>query len=286
MPDKLHARLHRVTDLFVTGRELVLQAGPDPVLLWINKLNSFQRGDAQRDGAAAQARRMAALTEDSDEIQAALVRLDDLDRDEVIGFLVRQYDDEDFLAAVDDVRADESWTEKLEIVDRAQALEDEGSPPTDEERQAVLTINQDYLTAVQEARERRVEERRTDYAEVPIEELRKEYVEAYKKRISMATFMVEYEKTQVYYATRDCEAKAREDGTWDHAGCTHKPLLPGRAAVAEMPEELFQQIRQVLADMTMPPATAGNSDAPVSSSAPSEQPSSAEDSPPSTPTET
>lgn len=286
MPDKLHARFHRVTDLFVTGRELILQDGPEPVLLWINKLNSFQRGDAQRDGAAVQARRMAALDDDSDEIAAALTRLHSLEGHEVIAFLVNQHDDEDFLLAIDDVRADESWNDRLAIIDRATALEAEGSPPDEAEREAVLKVNQEYLAAVDEHRLRRVEDRKDAFADVPIEELRKQWLDAFRRRLGMSVFMQEYEKTQVFFATRDCEAKDRGNGTFDHTACTHARLLPSRAAVAEMPEELFDRIRNVLTDMTIPPATAGNSAAPRTSSAPSEPPSSAEDSPPSTPTET
>jgi hypothetical protein len=284
MTDRATTRLRRVTDLFVTGQALVLQDDPDtdPVLVWVNKPNAFQRAECQKDGAAAQARRVAALHEDSDEVQAALSRLETLDRDQIIEYVVSQQANALFLAAVDDVRADEKWADRLPLIDRSASLAEEGSPATPDEQAAIDQANVDYYAAVQEAQTIRLDDAKAEWADTPEEDLRKEWLETFRRRLGMGAFMEEYDKTELYYAARDCVG-VRAGSDYTHTACTHQRLLPGRAAVNDLPEDLANRIRQVLTDLSMTPQDAGNSAAPVTSSAPSEQPSSAADSEASTP---
>ncbi len=288
MPDKTLQRLRRVTDLFVTGRELLLadDPGEEPVLLWINKLNAFQRTECQKDGAAGQARRLAALDENCDEIQAAENRLDTLSRDQMIDYIAGQQDDTQIIAAVDDVRADPAWTDRLPLLDRAEDLDANGSPATEAEAEAVRQVKVDYLAAVKAAHDRRKQDARQDWADTSEADLRKEWLEQYKRRLGLSAFLEEYDKTELYYAARDCQATRSERGSYDHAACTHGRLLSSRAGIAELPEDLVDRIRQVLTDLNMSPQDAGNSAAPRTSSEPSEQPSNAEDSPASTPAAT
>ncbi len=288
MADKALLRLRRVTDLFETGRELVLADNDaEPVLVWISKLNTFERGDTQRDASAARARRVAGLTDDSDEIRAIVVQLRAKPRDQKVEFIVAPQVTQAFFAAQDDVRADPEWKANLELLERHDALEAGGSPPSDDERDAIAKIRADYEAAVEAALEVRKKDLVAELEGIPEEELDAKYLDVARQNLGSNAFFEEYNRSELYFALRDCDGRRRKNGAgYDHATCTHQRLLPSKAALSSLPEELLERFKQVLADMTMTPGEAGNSDAPASSSESSGQASSAEDSPPSTPTET
>ena len=67
-------RLRRITDLFEEG--VVVPLGEDldgPILLWVNKLNSFQVEEARRDGVARRGMRLAELGKPDTPERAAIV---------------------------------------------------------------------------------------------------------------------------------------------------------------------------------------------------------------------
>lgn len=284
MPDRAVERLHRVTDLFSSGRELVLgQADGEPILVWIAKLNTFQRADAQRDAGAARARRIAGLIEDSDEMQALRVQLAGKTREEKIEFILQPKDNQAFLLANDDIRAEPDWRERIEMLERAETLDSDGNPPTDNERDALAAARREFFDAVSAAHKKRMDDFREDYRGVDEADLDTEYLETARSNLGSNAFFEEYRRSEIYYAARDCTAKSLPNGRWDHTACTHLRLLPNKAAVNDLPEELIERIRTAIEALTMAPSDAGNSDAPESSSASSEPPSNAEDSQPSTP---
>lgn len=286
MPDKALARLHRVTDLFENGRELVLQDdGGEPVVLWIAKLNTFQRGEAQRDGQAARARREAALTEDSDEIRAVLTRLSGMTRDEVTTYLIESQRPEARLAARDDVLAEPEWYERRGLLERAYSLQD-ANPPTEEEAAQLEQLEEEFGAAIGEATDKRLAEVRDELDELELEALNRRYIDVWRDNVGANALYQEFQRAELYYSIRDCSATRRPDGYYDHGSCTHQRLLTSRAAVNELPQELLTRVQRVMQQMNMAPSDAGFSDAPESSSASSEQPSSAEVSTPSTQEET
>ena len=276
-------RLHRVTELFVTGRELLLGQGPDgPVLVWVNKLNAFQRNDAQRDGAAGQSRRALGLGEDSENIKLLRARIPTYTSESLIGAVLAPRASEFYLAGRDDVHADEAWTERLVLIERGDALAADGSHQTQEEAAQLAELNLAYLGAVEEASEVRRADAAKDLEGEERGALEALYVEAYKRMLTFEAFQDEYNRTEIFYALRDCQGVATPEGH-DHTRCTHQRLLPSRAGVAELPEELLERVQNTINLLNMPPASAGNSVAPPTSSGSSEPPNSAGDSPPSTP---
>lgn len=280
-------RLHRVTELFVSGKEIVLsQDGPSgPILVWVNKLNAFQRSDAQRDGGAGQSRRIAALGDDSEDIALLRKRLADYTEERLVDSILGPRQSEFYLAGRDDVHADPAWTDRLVLIERGTELAEDGSHETEEETTALAAIQGAYMSAVTEASAARREQAREEFAGKSREELETNYLDAYRRMLGFEAFQDEYSRTEVWYALRDCSAKAGPNG-WDHTKCTHQRLLPNRGAVIDLPDDLIEQVTTMLNDLNMPPATAGNSDAPQTSSGSSEQPSTAGDSTASTPTET
>jgi hypothetical protein len=70
-------RLRRVTDLFVEGRTLYLGNDDEnkPVLVWVNKLNSFEVEESRRDAVSARGLRLLELEkEESPERMAMWAR--------------------------------------------------------------------------------------------------------------------------------------------------------------------------------------------------------------------
>ena len=106
---------------------------------------------------------------------------------------------------------------------------------------------------------------------------------------TLDVFVQERRTTQLYLSLRQCQATdlSTDVGThdWDHSGCDHsRRLLPTRAAVRSLPDSVVEKVTSAIDQVTMSPRTAGNSDAPGSSSASSElQNDPAEASSPSTP---
>lgn len=288
MADKALLRLRRVTDLFSNGRELVLAADADdgPVLIWLEKLNTFQRGECHRDAEAAQARRIAGLSDDSDEMRAAAAQLAHATPSEMVEFILAPQAGTFYLRAQDDVRAEEGWKEKLTLLERDAALETGGSPATKEEREAITGIQLDYIAAIEAAQKVRYDDAAKDLEQVPEEELRAKYYEVARNNMAEHAYWNEFRRTELYLSVRDCTATRLTQDGYDHAACTHLRLLPTKAAVNDIPQELLDRIRNGLSEVNMTPAEAGNSAAPQTSSESAEPQSNAEDSTPSTPTET
>jgi len=287
MPDKAALRLRRVTDLFTSGRELVIGEDDqgEPVLIWLAKLNTFQRGECHRDGEAAQARRVAALGEDSDEIRAANTQFEVASDEEIFDFILANQGGSFYLKAQDDVRAEEGWREKITLLERDASLEEGGSPATDEEREAITKVQLEYLDAIEAARQRRWDDAKKDLADLDRDELHRRYLDTARSNMAEAAFWQEFRRTELYLSVRDCTATRSSDG-YDHSSCTHARLLVSRAGVNDIPQELLDRIRQGLSDLNATPTEAGNSAAPQTSSGSVEQPSSAEGSAPSSQPET
>jgi len=292
MPDKAALRLRRVTDLFTSGRELLLSGADDdgqPILVWLAKLNTFQRGECHRDGEAAQARRVAALGEDSDEIRAAITQFEVAPDEEIFDFLLISQGGAFYIKAQEDVRAEEGWRDKIALLERDAALEEGGSPASTEEREAITKVQVEYLEAIEAARQTRYDDAKKDLADLDRDELRRRYLDTVRANMAENVYWAEYRRTEVYLSVRDCSATtstASGESGYDHSACTHLKLLASRAGVNDIPQELLDRIRQGLGDLNATPTEAGNSAAPQTSSGSVEQQSNAEDSAASSPTET
>jgi hypothetical protein len=277
-------RLKRLTDLFVEGAELNLgddEAGP--VLVWINKLNSFEDDEARRDGLAARTERLLQLTEDHAEMRVVRMQMEKWDVEEMATRTAQQKYEEDYLLAIDDIESDKVWAEKLDFLRRAGHLHGDANLPEDDSRREQFEkANSEYFLAVTAATDKRQKTRRKDLANSPLEDIHTEYVETMKQRLGMEVFLQERKVTEIYYALRDCTATITE-GAYDHTLCDHRTrLLPDRRAVRDLPSNVITRIVETLDQVTVDRRTAGNSDAPVTSSESSEQPKPEEESVPST----
>lgn len=286
------SRLKRVTDLFVEGRELYLGDDPDnnqPIVIWVKKPNSFESEEARRDGLAARSGRMLELREDDDPERLNLVEnVKRWDDDELITMRLSQEADEMWMSALNELRTDDEWREKLDYLDRTpMLLADEGADAEDPRHEKLNDLNREYLDATRAIVEREQKARRDQLAESSRDDLEEEFFEKWRERASIDEYMREKRVTEIWYALRDCQATGSVETGWNHRTCNHsRRLLDERREVRDLPEDLLLQVIAVLDDLELTIRDTGNSDAPANSSASSERPNEPEASTPSSPDET
>lgn len=274
-------RLRRVTDLFVEGTEMYL--GDDdqgsPVVIWMNKLNSFEVEEARRDAVAARGLRVLELEkEDNPERQAMLLEVNRWKDDRLRQARVDQVTDELYMNAINDLEADEDWSEKIAILRRLpQLLKDENAAKDDKRWGQFDELNQEYLVTLQERLEKLQGQKKREFEDLDRETLVDDFMESWRSRLSLDEFMQEKRRTELFFALRDCKAsRVKFDGgeRWDHSECDHTVrLMESRGQVGSLPEGVIERAMDVMDGVTVPQREAGNSDAPASSSASSEQPS-------------
>lgn len=272
----------RVTDLFVEGEEIVLDESK-PTLVWVNKLNSFEREEAQRDGQAARARVITALRDlESNEYAIFEANLGSMNDDSIREAMVNAKSNDHFIAAVESMRSDPEWKDRLE--GRTRVTDD----MSDEEKAAVDKLNADYADELS----RRVEGRRTGYLmelqnTMQSAQLKEAYREQWLQDRSFSAYQREYIKTQLYFSVRVCKAIKAGD-QWDHSGCDshRKRALDDRTEVPLLPDKLLSLLSEASNRVQVGGRDARFSGALASSSGSSAQPSEPEASTVSTPVET
>jgi hypothetical protein len=287
------AKFQRVTALFEVGTEVVLEDdGPDgPVLVWVSKLNPFEQEEARKDGSVGRARAAMVLTDPlSPEMAVFEQALQNRTKKDVVQALVYAKQNQDYVRALDDIRALADWQDKLLVLERGdEQLADLDVPLDDEERTRLAALNQEYMGKINELVAKLQQERTDELEAMPEGEVFEAYKSEYRETTASQGFLTEYKISEMYYSLRDCEAKMGANGRWDHASCNnHRDrLCDSRGDIRLLPEGLIDLVTQAIRSLTMSPGEAGNSDAPASSSASSERPSeAAAGSTPSTPTET
>lgn len=289
-------RLRRVTDLFVEGteRHLGMDNENKPILIWVNKLNSFEVEEARRDGLVRRGERMMQLSkEESPErlsLKSSISRWTD---DELAEARVNQVTEEIYLQVINEIEGEEAWRDKLGMLRRLpQLLADQQAPEGDPRRTQLDEIITEYLDTIRTRQEARQKDRLADFAQLGRDKLETDFFEAWLNRTSLDEYMEEKQVTELFYAIRDCvgtEKGRSEDGAilWDHSDCDHSSrLCSERAQVRSLPEAVIEKAIEALEAITVPQRESGNSDAPASSSASSERPSTVEGSTASTPAET
>jgi len=278
-------RLSRITDLFLEGKEL--HFGDDdtgkPILVWVNKLNSFEDEEARRDGSAARSMRLLALNDENPEIMSAREELAEFTRAELVEIIAAQSFDEDYLLAIDDVEADDDWADNLEALRMSLLLKDSDIPEDDPRWAQSSELNQKYVVTINELTAKRQTDRQNEYSRMDLDELMDQFIKNWKARVGLGEFFAEQRITQLFYALRDCQATAKPDGGWDHSKCRHERLLQERSQVRGLPEDLLERGIETLGEITVDRRTAGNSDVPTNSSESSGQQKQEEESTPSIP---
>lgn len=288
----INTRLRRVTDLFIEGEEIFLgnDESGEAVVVWVNKLNTFEIEEARRDGIVQRGLKMRDLADPDNPERAAFDAEVQLMNDEKLRQAwVNHHVEEMYLDVVNEIETTEEWRSKVEEMRRMPTLlRDAGAADDDPRWKQLEEIQIAYMEAIRVGQEKAQKDGLKEAEEFSREDLEASYFEKWRERQTLDLFMEERRITEIYVAARECEAKGKPGGSWDHKGCDHsKRLLPQRSLVKSLPPQVIGRIIDVLDNLTTPQREAGNSDAPESSSASSERSSESEaPSIPSSPDET
>lgn len=275
------SRLKRVTDLFVEGTEVYLGDDDEgkPVLIWVNKLNSFEIEEARRDGVARRGERMAELAKEDNPERAGLEAEIALWTDEGLRRAwVGQKIDEVYLEVLDDLETDPEWRERVERIRRLPQLLDDDNVPEDDPRRIELENEQTaWLTAISEGQAKKQKDLLAEAEQQERADLERDYIEKWRQRHSLDEFMQERRTTELFIAMRECVGTFSGHGSdgrrlWDHTDCNHQArFLPDRKSLRTLPEPVIERIIDAVDNLRVSQRDAGNSGAPASSSASSGQ---------------
>lgn len=280
----MNPRFRRLTDLFVDGRTVTL---PDGTYLWVQVINAFERDECISDAQVARSRLILALKEDGTERLKIEARLIERGRSEMEADIAQAKVDDKYSDIVAELEDDPEWTERVAILRRTDFTS--AAKPTEEAERAVVDkILTEWTGAIEARLDDEREYQRLHYARVADDELLDDYLEMWMDRRGVELGSAEYSLTEIWYATRYCDATPDSAGTLDHTRCeghTQRVFETKRDA-RSAPDGLQKLISRALAEMAMVGRDPKGSASPASSSASSRTPSVAEESTPSTSIET
>lgn len=280
--------LATIMDLFVEGTVASVEA-PDGRLLptWVNKLNTFEKEDCDRLGRGARAKRILAWDADEEEQAIFEYETGGYSDDELADALKAQVAAKHYYEAVQEIRTLPEWADRLEYLANAEILEVTSPESSDEDKAMFEQITTEYMTAVGTIQDRLQREFREDLLAKGREQMKKDYKAAWRDAEGMRAYYAERRVAEIFFATRECKAKVGDTGEWDHARCNHEVrLMANRGQVKALPDKLRMAIIAAIEALDITPDEAGNSDAPMASSEPSEPQSVVEESTASTPAAT
>lgn len=269
-------RLKRVSDLFVEGTEVVLSEDPF-VMVWVNKLNSFEDDEARKDGLAFRSLAQLHIEREGDfhpAIAGYVAEFESGTQEERAKRLADLHSQEDLIAAMNEVDGREEWQEKGDMLRRGELIADTGDV---EAQTAVAAQTLKYFEEIQTELEKRNADRVSELKGIPEEEMAKQFRKKAVEVVTLDDFVRARDITTVFFALRHCDASK----PGNHSKCKHERLLEDRSQVETLPEGLVTQVKEALDNTDVNPREAGNSDAPTPSSESSEQPNEPEESQPS-----
>lgn len=282
------SNLHRLTDLFEEGIVLPLKTSSgESVVIWINKLTSFEQEETNQEGRIARARTMLAIKEiGTSEYDLFSAGIGELKGFAIVESLLANNHSKYISDAVSQMRSEEAWKERLEVI-QFSSDQIKGKADDDPEVLVINKILDEYTAEMAKRTDQMRNDQRVELKALPDKALREEYRQVYVTETGLASFTLEQQKAQIFFALRRCEATQRSDLTWDHVACDHRQRwLEDRDEVTRLPQGLLDQFRKAYQDMVMAPDVARFSAGPASSSASSGPSSKQADSAVSGPVET
>lgn len=275
----MSTRFRRLTDLFVDGRTVTL---PDDTHLFIRAINSYERDECISDAQVARARLILALKENGNErvkVEALFAREG---RDKLVDDLASLKSDDKYSDVVAAMEADPEWSERVEVMRRTD-FDNAAKPALPEEQAYVASVFTDWADEVQK---RLADERdfiANDLTRLSDEQLLDEYLDAWLAKRGGELASAEYLLTEMWYATRYCDAVADRDGVLDHSRCEGHTLrvFETKADARAVPDGLQALVRGALDELTMAARDPKGLASHPSSSASSPPPSEGEESVPS-----
>jgi len=237
----------RLSDLYVRGKELVLADG---TVMWLQAMNAFERQEATSDAAAARSRLVLALNDDPDGNEAAIMRAQytETGREDIINLMMESTSFEAYLEIIDELRADEKWREKIDVIERSPDL---AQVATDLERDYLMRLMDEYATEIGSRLDVITSIDRQEMEGMSDDALWEKYRTWWIEQRGNMVGMFEYRMTQLWYACRICSA-VKKDGGWDHGSCDHRVrVFEEKDEIRHLPEDLQEVIATALAGLEM-----------------------------------
>jgi hypothetical protein len=278
-------RYRRLTDLFVEGKAVPL---PDGVgHLWVQVINSYEREECVSDAQVARARLILALKQNGDERTKVEGRLAEIGFEAMAKDLATARAGQKLPQFADEMRDDPEWKERMEIVLKTD-FEDNSAPATEAETILLAKLNAEIMSEFEKRENDETDFLMRGFNRMTDEEFINEWVEEWIDRKGTQLAGNEFRLTELWYASRYCEATRNEDGVLDHGKCGgHRDrIFESKAEARSAPNALQELIRNAIDDMALEgrdPKDSGNE---ANSSASSPTPSAAATSAPSTPAAT
>lgn len=253
----------RLTDLYTVGTELVLSDG---TVIYLKIMNPFEREEAMHDAQVARARFVLMMKDDSgsDELLRVQGMFAEAGRDGAIALLLDTKRSDTFIQILDEMRVDEQWREKAELVLRADDL---ASAPTQEEKDHLAKVELEFRTEMSRRITAADEYEKSALRTCSDDELWEQYKDWWLDTHGTEKGMVEYRLTEMWFACRVCEG-VQVDGEWDHSACEghNEQVFSSKDEIKHLPEQLQLLIRDAMAELDMGEREAKNSDRQESSS--------------------
>ncbi len=243
------SRFRRVTDLFVRGKTVDL---PDGEHLWVQVVNSYERDECLSDAQVARSRLILALKEKGDERTKVEARLVDYGRPMMEDDLARARASTKSPEILTALREDPEWKERMEIILRTD-FDESARPPTGEELAFISKAQEEVIAELGRREQEEQEFLRRRYSRLSEEEFVQDWVNEWIDRRGTELATAEYQLTEMWYATRFCEATKDEYGNLHHNRCNghRERVFPSKADARSAPNELQDLIRAALSELNM-----------------------------------
>jgi hypothetical protein len=277
------SRYQRLEALYRRGKVLEF---PDGTLMWIQVMNPLEADDVREEAKTAKARLVLALREvGSDEQAKALYDFSLLPKASAVDQIVQSQQTRWLAQADEKLRDDPEWKERLEILDRNQALA--GRVPEASERELLQRITEDYLREVYRRVGEDADFERERLMQGDEAEVRERWLELYREHRGDEAAFKEHQTSAAWIGARVCDATPAGEGRWDHSACDHDlRVYEAKLDFRKAPLEVQGKILEALGDLNISLRDAKNSDSAETSSDSSALQDPPEESTPSTPTET
>lgn len=280
-----NTRYHRLEELYRRGVELEFPDTGD--VMWIQVMNPLEADNAREESKTAKARMVLALKEvGSDEQAKALYDFSLLPKNAAIEAILTSQQPLWLAQADEKLRDDPEWKERLEIVDRASALQSRS--PSEEERELSRRIVDEYVAEIYRQVDDVVTAERDRLRAGEETDVRDHWLDLYVAHRGDEVALLEFQATASWYGARVCVAEKDEHGGFDHAKCGGHvvQVYESKEDFRAAPLEVQNAVEMKLMELNMTTRAAKNSDSAASSSDSSAQQNSPEESTPSTPTAT
>ncbi len=202
-------KTRRLADLYVRGKEVVIDDGEGGVKVWLQKLNPVEHESAMRNANAQRARALAVKKNvEGAEYQAVMSQVYDLDVDSLIDYLVMPEIQKYQVAREEENAAEEEWSKDNYLQGLRDSWNDRlelayAEDPENVDAKRVFEELQRFDAQVEKLTEGFEDNRRKDYASQAVESLQEKVATQFIEMQADMNWMKEFHRNELYYSVRE-----------------------------------------------------------------------------------